>query len=190
MGSMASKLNFDFIGAIGLWALTVLCVSSCTSIASATQPCRQFFVQKVVAAPVVAYAAPVYYQAGVGIEQDALAAKVAKIVVGQLRAELQASSIRQQQTAKQSTALSQHCAKCHSGATPKGGITIDGETPMDCWQITASLRAIAADTMPKDHKIPPEVKGQAMQELLDLEQSADRPRSVQVQAPEASGELK
>ncbi len=189
MGSMASKLNWDLIGACVIWAVTIACVSSCTSVASATTPCHQFFVQKQVAYVAPVYAAPVYYQAGVGVEQDALAVKVAKIVVGQLRAELKAGPVQQQVAAHQS-AIAQHCSKCHSGATPKAGIVYDGQTSLDCWQVTSALRSIRDGAMPKDHKIAPEVKGQLMEELLNLEQAADRPRSVEVQQPIQTGELK
>jgi uncharacterized membrane protein len=197
---MASKLirdlklphwNWDLIATVAFWILTILLLLACTSAARADN-CRQFFVHKqaVAVAPVVAaYAAPIYYQAGRDIEAEALAEKVARLAVPKIVAQLATANIRQPQTAKKSV-LSQHCAKCHSGPTPKSGITIDGETPMDCWQITASLRAIASDAMPKDHKIAAEVKGQAMQELLDLEQAADRPTRVQVPEPSPTGELK
>lgn len=150
--------------------------------------CGHFFAVKQVVAVAPVYAAPIYYQAGVGIEQDALAAKVARIVVGQLRAELNApQQIRQQQT--RPSALAQHCAKCHSGANPKAGVVLDGSTGIACFQITAALRAISTDTMPKDHKLTPDQKGAVMQELLDLE--ADRPtRPAEVPPPLPSGELK
>lgn len=130
--------------------------------------CRQFFVQKHVVQQVQVIQAvavsPYLYQAGRDIEADALAAKVAALVTQQLRAQ----PLVQQQTAPASV-IAQHCAKCHSGATPKAGITLDGSTELLCSQITASLRAIAADKMPKDHKIDPAVKGAIMQELLNLE---------------------
>lgn len=132
--------------------------------------CHQFFqkvqvvqqVQKVIV-PAVAVS-PYIYQAGRDIEADALAAKVAALVTQQLLAQ----PLTQPQTAPAS-AIAQHCAKCHSGATPKGGLTLDGVTPLLCSQITASLRQIASDEMPKDHKLPPELKGQIMSELLALE---------------------
>jgi len=170
------KLNWDLVAAFLMWLGIVLAMLLVYSDrANATQPCHQFFQhQQVVAvAPVVA---PVYYQAGVGIEQDALAAKVARIVVGQLRAELNAKP--QQQVASKQSALAQHCGKCHSGASPKGGITYDGVTSLACFQVTAALRSIAREEMPKDHKLTPEQKGQVMQELLDLEQPADRPTPI------------
>lgn len=163
-----------------LWLLWgVIAIAGLLGIVALCEParaadCRPFFVKQQVAyiAPIVA--APVYYQAGVGIEQDALAAKVAKIVVGQLRAELKAGT--QQQTASASTsALAQHCAKCHSGSAPKAGVVIDGMTLMACSQITASLRSIAKEEMPKDHKLTPEQKGAVMQELLSLEAPRDSP---------------
>lgn len=191
---MASKLNpwnwnWDAIGVAVIWIVGIFVILFATSAAKGSD-CHQFFYRKAVVQQVVAYAAPVYYQAGVSIENDALAAKVAKIVVSQLRAELKAAPLPQQQVAQTQSAVAQHCAKCHSGATPKAGIVYDGQTSLDCWQVTSALRAIRDNTMPKDHKIAPEVKGALMEELLNLEQAADRPRPVQVQAPEQTGELR
>lgn len=152
------------------WLLAVALAFASCSTAHATSPCNQFFHrQQVVVAPV--YAAPIYYQAGRDIESEAIAAKVAKIVIGQLRAELNAP---QRQTAAKQSAIAQHCGKCHSGATPKAGIVYDGATFLACVQVTAALRSIAREEMPKDHKLTPEQKGAVMQELLDLEQPADK----------------
>jgi hypothetical protein len=174
-----------------LWAAVVVAAAIAFVIVMAAPAhagnCQPFFVKHhavAVVAPV--YAAPVYYQAGAGIENDALAAKVAKIVVGQLRAELKAGT--QQQTASPKSAIAQHCSKCHSGAAPKAGIVFDGVTQLACSQITAALRSIADESMPKDHKVAAEVKGQIMQELLALE-AADRPQSVIVEKPEQTGTL-
>ena len=166
------KLNWDLIATVIIWiGIIAAMLLVYADRASATQPCRQFFTHHAaVVAPV--YAAPIYYQAGRDIEAEAIAAKVAKIVVGQLRAELNAP---QRQTATKQSALAQHSAKCHSGATPKAGIVYDGVTSLACVQVTAALRSIAKEEMPKDHKLTPEQKGQVMQELLDLEQPADRP---------------
>lgn len=155
--------------------------------------CGQFFanhhavVAQQVIVPAVAVS-PYIYQAGRDVEAEALAAKVAKLVVGQLRAELRTGSTQQQSTP--ASALAQHCAKCHSGAAPKAGVVFDGVTYLACNQVTAALRAIRDETMPKDHKVSAEVKGQLMEELLNLESPADRPQRVEVPPPEPSGELK
>lgn len=134
--------------------------------------CRQFFVkQQVVAVPVVAYP-QVYYAAGRDIEAEALAAKVAKLVTAQLRQELSTSPAKQ--TAPPSL-LAQACAKCHSGATPKANLTIDGTTAMDCHSVLASIRAVASGKMPQGAKLTAEQKGRVLDELLALEQPADRP---------------
>lgn len=151
--------------------------------------CAQYFYQQSYAAPIVA-APLVYYQAGAGIEQDALAAKVAKRVIEQLRSELQAPQ-RQQQAAAQ-TVLSQACAKCHSGATPKAGVTIDGQTPMECDQILDAIQAVASGSMPKGATLTPEQKGKVLDELLLLRRqsqaaAADKPPNAIRDSP---GELK
>lgn len=169
-------------------AAAVLCLIAAFTPPAHAGNCQPFFYKQAVVAVAPAYVAPVYYQAGIGIENDALAAKVAKIVVGQLRAELKAGSQQQTAPGASKSAIAQHCSKCHSGAAPKGGIVLDGVTDLACSQITASLRAIADESMPKDHKIAAEVKGQLMQELLALE-AADRPHAVTVEKPEQTGTL-
>lgn len=150
--------------------------------------CRQFFTyQKTYAAPVVTYTQPlVYYQAGRDIEAEAIAAKVAKIVVGQLRQEINAPAKQQ----APSSALAQACARCHSGANPKGGVTIDGNTAMDCHSVLQAIRLVAADKMPPNQKLAPEQKGRLLDELLLLEQPADKSPPVAVPVPEESGVLK
>lgn len=169
--------------------IVVLLLAAAPSVHAAG--CQQFFTtgyQQTYAAQVVA-APLVYYQAGQSIEQDALAAKVAKRVIEQLRSELNAPQ-RPQQTAAQ-TVLSQACAKCHSGATPKGGLTIDGQTPLECDSILDAIQAVASGSMPKGATLTPEQKGKVLDELLLLRrQVADKPQSVNVSPPEQSGVLK
>jgi uncharacterized membrane protein len=147
-------------------ALAVLVIAS-----TAQADCRQFFVAKhhrqaVVVQQVVAqYYPPVYYAAGQDLEAEALAAKVAALVERKL-------ALRQEQTAPahSQSILAQKCAKCHSGATPKGGITLDGSTELLCRQITASIRAVSTDHMPKGGPaLTPEQKGALLDELLSLE---------------------
>ncbi len=133
----------------------------------------------------VAYAPAVYYAAGRDIEAEALAEKVAKLVLGKLEARL---TQPQRAAATAASPLVEHCAKCHSGAAPKGGVVIDGSQPLLCGQITESLRQIASDEMPKDHKLSPEQKGAVMQALLSLE--AKEPEQVTVPKPESTGVLK
>jgi hypothetical protein len=166
-----------------LWALFVLFIVALAALAMAgtadAAGCNQFFVTQAAYVPVVAYP-QVYYQAGRDIEAEALAEKVARLAVPRILEQLRTTSVPpsqiqqkqvQQNPAKSplSSALAQHCAKCHSGAAPKGGIVYDGQTGLQCNQITAALRAIADNSMPKDHKVSPEIKGLLMEELLNLE---------------------
>lgn len=152
--------------------------------ANATQPCRQFFAQKqVVAQYVQPYYAPAAYRAvlnftGQDIEAEALAEKISRIVGKKLEVQIQQLSLSQQVKAQPATALSQHCFKCHGGATPKGGVTYDGLTPIPSDLVTAALRSIKNEEMPKDHKVDPAVKGQLMEELLALDSGevSGRPR--------------
>lgn len=150
--------------------------------AYATPPCNQFFAQKYVA-PVYAAVqyAPVQYLAGQDIQAEALAERVARLVDKRLSVRIQQLS-QQQVAPKPATMLSQHCAKCHSGATPKGGLTFDGLTPVPPELALAALRSIRDEVMPKDHKVPPEVKGALMEELLSLDASAQQ-RPATLPAP-------
>ncbi len=144
-------------------ALTLLLLPAAAQAAN----CQQFFYQRQVAyvAPVVAYP-QVYYQAGRDIEAEALAEKVARLVDKKL--ELRAQQ-RQQVTAAPPSTIAQHCAKCHSGATPKAGLVFDGVTALDARHVTAALKQIRDQTMPKDHKLPPGAAPALMEELLNLE---------------------
>lgn len=45
-------------------------------------------------------------------------------------------------------AVTATCAKCHSGETPKQGLTLDGTAPIDSDQLVASIRAITSGKMP------------------------------------------
>jgi uncharacterized membrane protein len=144
---------------------------------TASADCRQFFVAKhhrqvaVVQQVVAPYYPPIYYAAGQDLQAEALAAKVAALVEKKL-------AQRQEQNtppAPQSI-LAQKCAKCHSGATPKGGITLDGTTELLCRQITASIRAVSSDSMPKGGPVlTPEEKGALLEELLSLERKEGGP---------------
>lgn len=186
----AARLLVTAVRAVLLAAITLL--SAVVPLTASGADCRQFFTYQ------YAYAAPVvypqvYYAAGKDIEAEALAAKVAKLVASQLRAELTATPKGLgHPVATRQSALAQHCAKCHSGANPKGGITIDGVTPMRCEQILAAIRAVADGSMPKGltQVLSPQVKGQLLEELLALEHPADRQPPVPIPEPDESGVLK
>lgn len=184
---MASTLN-RYAAYLMPWAVLLAIVSWLALAAPArASNCRQFFHQQVQQVVAVQAYAPVYYAAGAGIEQDALAAKITRQVVAQLRQEFTTGGLKQQQTSNQS-AIAIHCGKCHSGPAPKAQVTYDGVTALACFQVTAAIRAISTDHMPKDHKLTPDQKGQLLQELLDLE--ADRTKPVEVPQPEQTGILK
>jgi len=152
--------------------LTALASLFCGS-AHATSPCNQFFSYKQAyvahanLAPAYLAAPVVQYYAGQDIQAEALAEKVARLVDKKL--ELRLQQRQQQVQAKPQSMLAQHCAKCHSGATPKASLTYDGLTPIPPDMVVAALRAIKDEAMPKDHKIDAAVKGQIMEELLSLD---------------------
>ena len=139
-------------------------------------PVVQHHAQAVVVAPVhQAYVAPqILYQSGQYIEAEAIAEKAA------LRALAKFTAYQQQTARSQAVAtpppvpaaeniVAEKCGKCHSGAAPKAGLTLDGVTGLPCDAITASLRAIKDDKMPKGAPLTPEEKGLLMEALLALE---------------------
>lgn len=115
----------------------------------------------------------VYYQAGRDIELDAIAEKLLKRL--ELKMQAQQQQVPQQTEQPQQaveagvSVMKQHCGSCHSGATPKGGLVYDGVSQLEAWQITAALRSMRDDSMPKDHALEPADKGSIMNELLNLE---------------------
>lgn len=68
-----------------------------------------------------------------------------------------------------SSALSRRCAACHGGAAPKGGLRIDGETPLPDEKRLAAIRRVLADEprqrMPPNESLAPEELGLVLQEL-------------------------
>lgn len=155
--------------------------------------CHHFFAAPVVKQAVVAHhaavvapviAAPVLYQAGYAIEQEAIAEKAALRALARFQA-VQAPQVQQQNYCPTcqpqqvqrpvppaqvaGNIVAEKCGKCHSGASPKGGVTIDGVTPMPCESVLESLRQIKDDKMPKGGQLSPEEKGLLMEALLGLE---------------------
>ena len=143
--------------------------------ATATHPCK---VQQVVAYPQVA---PIVYQSV--YYQIAPHVTYGQLMADQARDREELRLLRQQvesmkgQTApevapQKTSMIAQKCASCHTGAVPKAGLFLDGQTEVGCSSITEALRQIANGTMPPPESgitLTPAEKGQLMQELLDLE---------------------
>jgi hypothetical protein len=167
-------------------ALIALAILTIGGMAQA-DTCRQFFRQQssyYYAAPVVAAQVvypPAYYQAGQNLEQRAIVAKEVRAavrdavpgIVAELRAAMTQQAAQQSQVQKLAglppqSIMAKHCAKCHSGATPKAGLVFDGLTPVGCDAALDALQAMADGTMPKDHKLPDGAAAGIMEELLKL----------------------
>ena len=140
--------------------------------------CHHFFapvVKQVVAhnavAQVVAFP-QVYYQAGQAIEAEAIAERAAVRALAKFQA-IQAQRYQPQQANVPPPApqniVAEKCGKCHGGAAPKAGLTLDGVTPVPCASVLESLRQIKDDKMPKGAPLTPEEKGLLMEALLALE---------------------
>lgn len=138
-------------------------------------------VQKVVAVQAVDYLDP-YYQVGYQlrsqardeyIRREAFQAGIEYQQTQQklYRSQAAAAAVQPQREAvkiEPSSLLVSKCASCHGGESPKAGKAFDGGK-LDCVDITAALREIAAGRMPKGSTLTAAEKGQIMQELLDLE---------------------
>lgn len=170
--------------------LTIVTAAFALCAAATAGECHHFFqqakvvqvvqhhAQAVVVAPVHhAYVAPqILYQAGQYIEAEAIAEKAALRALAKFTAYQQQSAVRPQVATPPpvpaaENIVAEKCGKCHSGAAPKAGLTLDGVTGLPCDAITASLRAIKDDKMPKrpDAPLTPEEKGLLMEALLALE---------------------
>ena len=165
---------------------TILIVLAIASIAVARNPrCQQFFQKQVVVQQaVVPFVQPqIYYGVGQDLQTEALAERVAILLERKLasrsaagveysrppKANVPDVQLPDPIDVKPSTAMATHCAKCHNETIKKGGHVYDGITELRCSDITAAIRQIAANKMPKDHAIDPATKGQLMEELLNLE---------------------
>jgi len=162
--------------------------------------CNALYRQRVVyAAPVQAvvaqhYAAPSYLQYAVGsdIQAEAVAEKIAQKLAPKLQAMLAAPrsdagtlSVRSPVAAP---VLSAKCAKCHSGDSPKAGLTLDGSKPVDDASFRAIVRMLGkGEGVPKAMAgvvagLAPTDKGAITEELLGMEAPHE--------APPKPGELK
>lgn len=63
----------------------------------------------------------------------------------------------------------QSCARCHTGANPKGGLLLDSQEALDSLSAESKLLAmqrVMAGSMPPKSNLSPEVKGDIIQEFL------------------------
>lgn len=153
--------------------------------------CGQFFVQKQVAyvAPVyAAYVQPqVYYQAGRDLElraavREALRAELPQALTQAMIAP-GVQQVRQQQTGPQTNGGSvfvAKCARCHTGANPKGQVTLDGQTAIFPEQFVriAAMLGENIDVPPEMKRVvdslTPAEKGSILSEMIALSRAAPR----------------
>lgn len=159
---------------------TIVAATLALCAAATAGDCHHFFAQPVVVKQVVAHHAvaqvvaypQVFYQAGAGIEAEAIAERAAVRALAKFQA-IQAQRYQPQQTNVPPPApmniVAEKCGSCHGGAAPKAGLTLDGVTPIPCASVLESLRQIKDDKMPKGGKLSPEEKGLLMEALLALE---------------------
>jgi cytochrome c553 len=139
--------------------------------------CHQFFsYRQAYVAPVVAYAAPVYYQAGRDLEAEALADKVARLVTQKLEARLTAP---QAVRAKAAAGAFSKCIRCHG---PESSVVLDGSAKVDCWTLARWVQMGRGENVPPEMKkllesMSPEEKGRIADGMLDLG-AAVRPKPV------------
>jgi hypothetical protein len=161
--------------ALRLAIATAVALILCAICSTAHADCRQFFVQRhVYVAPVVAYAAPVYYQAGRDLEAEALADKVTKLVTAKLEAKLTAP---QAVRAKASAGAFSKCVRCHGeGAS----VVLDGSAKVTCFtyarwgQIAGQGKDVPPEMKKLIDSLTPEEKGAVADAMLNLG-AADKP---------------
>jgi hypothetical protein len=84
--------------------------------------------------------APAHYSVALDIQLDAVAQRIAdKVEALQQKRQAQTRPVGP----AQATVLAAKCARCHSGAEPKGGVLLDGSplTSADKWRIVEILGA-------------------------------------------------
>jgi hypothetical protein len=64
------------------------------------------------------------------------------------------------------TMLVQKCLKCHAGANPKGGLSLENLAALSCEIRLKAVRAVLAEKMPKGGpRLTPEEAGRVLEEL-------------------------
>jgi len=124
--------------------------------------CHEFFVNRLVLPEI-------YYAVGADVRQEAV---IRKVVRDELRLALSATP--QTRQPRKVSLLTEKCARCHGGKTPKAGIFYDG-SPLNCDHITGALRLLSGiDPAPKAMEklmksLTSNEKAQLMEEMLKLE---------------------
>ena len=167
------------------YVLAIILALAATSVASAGNNCNaiyqpQAIVQQVVAAYYNPYAE---YRVGQSIIDEATRIKLAEDIADRVVAKLRAAGVAKPTTPEvppegtlSNTAppfLTARCAKCHSGPSPKGGLTLDGSQAVDDATFRRSVEILSGRNIPKamvPHvaAMQPADKGGVTQELLDL----------------------
>lgn len=119
---------------------------------------------------------PAYYSVGAAIQEDAIAERVAAKVMerlakaGEQPAEPGAPEpIPGEHAAITQSAVTQSCAKCHSGTNPKAGLNLTDPAALDCETRLKAIRAVLSQSMPKGATLTPEAVGQVLGELAGEE---------------------
>lgn len=120
--------------------------------------------QKAFVAPVVAY--PTYYQVGSAVREEAIAKRAAELALEAFTKALQEQgglpgvgappdTARDTLAAKVQAVLTNRCARCHSGADPKGGLDLTDLSKLD------DLAAHKVELLARKGKMPPPDNGGA-----------------------------
>lgn len=153
----------------------VACVAFCipAPVLAATRRCNAVAIRghHVITPAVVLnqYAPPYVYEVGAGIQQEALAAQVATLVLKQLAAQhpnpAQAQGQPTESPALPTRNLLQSCTSCHNGKNPK--TSFDMTIEMSCEQKLESVKRMLLppehpDHMPKNRTLTPNELGDTM----------------------------
>lgn len=115
---------------------------------------------------------PSYYSVGAAIQEEAIAERVASLVLSKL-AEMPAEPaepgapepIPGEHAQLNQSAVNASCVKCHGGDKPKAGIDLSNLADLDCETRLAAIRAVLNQTMPKGAQLDPAEVGDVLTEL-------------------------
>jgi mono/diheme cytochrome c family protein len=116
---------------------------------------------------------PSYYSVGAAIQEEAIAERVASLVLSKLAAMPAGQPaepgapepIPGEHAQLHQSAVNASCVKCHSGDSPKAGIDLTNLSDLDCETRLAAIRAVLNQSMPKGGQLDPAEVGDVLTEL-------------------------
>lgn len=114
---------------------------------------------------------PSYYSVGAAIQEEAIAERVASLVLQKLATAQPAEQpegpqpIPGEHAQLNQSAVNASCVKCHGGDNPKAGIDLSNLADLDCETRLQAIRAVLNQSMPKGGELDPATIGDVLTEL-------------------------